>query len=169
MPLFTYPPTPLSLEPDGTFVAATSTAVALPAGSAVFAAVELRATVTITQMRCLLSGSPTGNIDMGVYDASGTNNSPNNLLGHTGANAAATGIFTKSLTANLTLSPGEYWLALLDTVADTAYARGATLSGAAPIMKTSATNLTVLPSTASTVANYATLFSVLALLQNSWS
>jgi hypothetical protein len=120
-------------------------------------------------MRVNISGSPTGNIDMGIYDATGTNNGPNNLLGHTGANAAATGLFTKSLTANLLLSPGQYWLAFLDTVGDSIFARTATAAGLPVVVRTSATNLTVLPSTIGAVADNAIEVGVIGLILNSYS
>jgi hypothetical protein len=162
-------PAPAFLAPEGVFIAATSTGIALPSGSAVLSFVELRVPVTINQMRCTFSGTPTGNVDMGIYDATGSNDLPNNLLGHTGINVAATGSFTKSLTANLSLNPGQYWIALLDTVADSVLARGSGTAGVGPIVKTSATNLTVLPATIGAVANTLNLYSCFALIQNGWS
>lgn len=144
-------------------------ATAITAGAAFFNGIKLDATVTVVQMRINISGSPTGNIDMGIYDATGTNGAPNNLLGHTGAIAATTGLFTKSLTANLVLPPGQYWLALLDTVADSIFGRLTTASGLPVVMRTTATNLTVLPSTVGTVADNANEFGIIALLQNSFS
>lgn len=132
------------------------------AGSAYFSLLILYATVTVTQMRTMLSGSPTGNVDMGIYDNTGTNGAPNNRLGSTGANAAVTGVFTKSLTANLLLNPGIYWLAVVDTVADTFNARNPT-SSMAPAYKTSATNLTVLPATAGAVVDVGNVIATIAL------
>ncbi len=109
---------PQALTPDATDMN-NAAAAALTTNRIYFCSVTLLASVTVTQMRCQFTGAPTGNCDMGIYDATGTNGAPNNLLGHTGAIAATTGLFTKSLTANLPLSPGQYWLAWLDTVADT--------------------------------------------------
>src|SRR5215469_3576958 len=118
MPLFLpLPAAPQALYVPGVENVTATTAVT--AGAAYAAPCQLLAQVTVTQMRCSLSGSPTGNIDMGIFDSTGSNGGPGNLLGHTGANAASTGVFTKSLTANLALSPGLYWLAFLDTVGDT--------------------------------------------------
>ena len=48
------------------------------AGSAYFSLLILYATVTVTQMRTMLSGSPTGNVDMGIYD---NTNSFNPIIG----------------------------------------------------------------------------------------
>lgn len=159
-------PAPFALYTDDITVL---TATTITAGQAQFSAYVLNATVTITQMRCNFSGSPTGNVDMGIYDATGANGSPGNLLGHTGVNVAATGNFTKSLTANLTLSPGQYWLSFLDTVADSVSLRSSNATGIGALMKTSATNLTVLPSTAGTVVNSSQRFGVMALLLNGFA
>lgn len=160
---------PFTLEtPDITVL---STAVSLQAGSAYFSPVLLYASVTVTQMRCNFSAaSPTGNCDMGIYDATGTNGAPGNLLGHTGAIAAATGNFTKSLTANLTLSPGQYWLAFIDTVGtDNPCLRASIVAGLGALYRTTATNLTVLPATTGAVSDTATRVGVMALLLNSFS
>jgi hypothetical protein len=166
MPLFPPPiPPPFTLETADITVL---TPTAIVAGQAFFSSYVLNTAVTVTQMRCNLTGSPTGNIDMGIYDATGANGSPNNLLAHTGAIASATGAFTKSLTANLSLAPSQYWLAFLDTVADTVQLRGG-VTGLGVLMKTSATNLTVLPSVAGTVVNGTTRIGMTALLLSSWS
>lgn len=142
---------------------------ATTAGRAFFAPVTVNAYVTITQMRTWFSGSPTGNADMGIYDSTGANGAPNTLLGHTGANAAASGLFTKSLTANLLLSPGLYWLAFLDTVADSLHTRSLAIAGLSQLYQTSATNLTVLPSTAGTVADSILLLELYALVSGGFS
>jgi hypothetical protein len=106
---------------------------------------------------------------MGIYDSTGTNGAPNNLLGHTGAIVAATGVFTQNLTANLLLSPGRYWLAFLDTVADSVGVRSGLAANIGVNLQTSATNLTVLPSTAGTVVNSIIRTGLIALLSGSWS
>lgn len=146
------------------------TATAITAGRAFFSALPpLYATVTVTQMRCFLSGSPTGNIDMGIYDATGANNAPNNLLGHTGAIAATTGVFTKSLLANTILPPGLYWLAIVDTVADSIGLRSGLAANIGVNVQSSSSALTVLPSTAGTVGNSIIRVGLEALLSGSWS
>ncbi len=109
MPLFTYPPQPWSIYLDDIQAGAVTT---LTAGRIYLNAVVISAPVTIVAMQCTFSAVPTGNCDMGIYDTGF------NLLGHTGAIAAATGIFRQNLIANLTLGPNRYWLAWLDTVAD---------------------------------------------------
>ena len=143
-------------------------AVAVTAGAAFFAFKELFAPVTIAQMRCFFTGSPTGNVDMGIYDATGTNGGPGNLLGHTGAIAASAGVYTKNLTANLSLSQGQYWLAFLDTVADSPDARSANI-GLMPVVRSTATNLTVLPATAGAFASNGILIQMNALILNGFS
>lgn len=168
MPLFPAPlPAPFMLSSDCALSGGSGNPVT--AGAAYFVGYTLLTQVTISQMRTWFSGSPTGNIDMGIYDATGANNAPNNLLGHTGANAAAGGIFTKSLTANLALSPGQYWLAFLDTVADTVLSRSTNVGGLGACYRTTATNLTVLGSTAGTIATQAVIVAIDALLLNSFS
>lgn len=167
MPMFSfYPPPPFVLASD---CALSGTTGAVTAGAAYFIGVVLNAPVTVTQMRTTLSGTPTGNIDMGIYDASGTNRKPGNLLGHTGAYTAASGVFTKSLTANLSLSPGQYWLALVDTVADSIQFRATNGAGMGAIYKTTATNLTTLPSTAGTVAPDSNCIAIEALLSSGFA
>src|SRR5258708_1303363 len=121
MPLFPAPlPGPQMLVTDATDPKKKG-AGALTAGVAYFSSVSVLTTVTVTKMRCQFSGAPTGNVDMGIFDATGANGGPGNMLGHTGAILSATGVFTQNLTAKLTLSPGLYWLAWLDTVAVTAF------------------------------------------------
>jgi len=144
-------------------------AAAVTAGRAFFAPITINTQVTIAQMRTWFSGSPTGNCDLGIYDSTGTNGAPNNRLGSTGANAAAGGMFTKSLTANAVLPPGVYWLAFLDTVADSVHTRTMAVAGLGAIMQTSATNLTVLPSTAGTVADSVLLIELYALISGGFS
>ncbi len=167
MPLFPPPlPTQQILSLPG--IENISTTGAVTAGSAFFVAVYNYAQITATQMRCQFSGSPTGSVSMGIYDATGTNGGPGNLLGNTAANTAATGVFTKNLTANLLLPPGAYWLAFLDTVGDTIFARFPT-AGMAAGYKTSATNLTVLPATSGAIVDAAIIPAIMALLSNSFS
>jgi len=144
-------------------------AAALTASRIYFGPLTLLAPVTITQMRCFLSGTPTGNIDMGVYDATGTNGAPNNLLAHTGAIAAVTGLFTQNLTANLLLFPGKYWLAWLDTVADSIQKAGGAAAGLSPFYVSNST-FTVLPNPLTGgVADTANRVTLLALLSGGFS
>lgn len=142
---------------------------AVTAGSAYFYDVIVNATVTIIQMRTALSGAPTGNIDMGVYDSTGTNGQPNNLLGNTGAQLSATGVFTKSLSANLTLPPGKYWLAIIDTVADSIFQRSSGNAGIGVAYKSTATNLIQLANPAGAIATNATKIYLEALLLGGFS
>ncbi len=129
--MFTNTPLPQLLVADFTDPNGGSLA-ALTANRIYFAPLSLFTSFTITQMRCWLSGAPTGNVDMGIYDTAGTNNTPLNLLGHTGAIAAVTGSFTQNLIANLTLSPGAYWICWLDTAADSVQKVGGVGAGIGP-------------------------------------
>jgi hypothetical protein len=167
MPLFTYPPVPNIVYIQGTENASNNASVT--AGAAFFQLVVVYAPVTIAQIRCYFSGSPTGNVDMGIYDSTGTNGKPNNLLAHTGAIASATGMFTQSLTASYTLTPGNYWLAFLDTVGDSVSSRQPAASGMGPLYRTTATNLTVLGSTAGTIQDINFQVAMFALVSGGYS
>src|SRR6266481_2273470 len=80
-------PAPLSLyEPD---LLALAFGTSFTAGAIFIHSYALLVPVTATSIQCAFSGVPTGNCDMGIFDASF------NLLGHTGAIAATTGLFTK--------------------------------------------------------------------------
>jgi len=141
-----YPPplsAPLLLVADTSDPNAGS-AAALTASRIYFGPMTLYAPVMVTQMRCFFSGAVTGNCDMGIYDSTGPNGVPNNLLAHTGAIAAVTGLFTQNLTANLLLFPGRYWLAWLDTVADSIQKAGGVAAGISPFYVSNST-FTVLP------------------------
>jgi len=138
------------------------------AGQAYASLYTLLASVTLTQMRCCFSGSPTGNIDLGIYDSTGTNGGPGNLQGHTGANAAATGVFTKSLTANVLLSPGNYWIAFLSTIANSVFGRQASGAGMIDSVISSTTGLTVLPSSFGAFTD-SNLVTVLCLVSGGFS
>lgn len=142
---------------------------ALVAGAAFFVAQVLYAPTTFSQMRTWFSGSPTGNVDMGIYDASGGQAAPGNLLAHTGAIAATTGVFTQNLTANITLSPGQYWLAILCTIANSIPVRSTNAAGMGVYARTTSTSLTVLPNTAGTVSTSGSAFAVEALVLNGFS
>jgi hypothetical protein len=159
---------PFTLEaPD---VSVLSASISIAAGAAYLNAVILYSPVTVTQMRCdITNGSPTGNIDMGIYDATGANGLPGNLLGHTGAVAATTGMFTQNLTANLPLGPGRYWLAFLDTASDQPAMRQSVVAGIGTVVRTTVTNLSVLPPVLGSVANNTNKVGLVALLSGSWS
>ena len=167
MPLFIYSPPPLIIETPG--IESASNFAALTAGSAYFSLVQVPAPCTVTNMRCYFNVSPTGNVDMGIYDSKGTNGAPQNLLADTGAIAAATGLFTKVLTANLLLSPGNYWLAIVDTIADSVSSRQSAVSGMGPMYKTTSTALTVLPATAGTISIINFLPAIYALVSGGYS
>ncbi len=155
---------PLALYLDDPAAGAAAAGVA---GAAFFNGISLNACITLTQMRTFLSGTPTGMIDMGIYDASGANSGPGNLLGHTGPISASTGVFTQNLTASLPLAPGQYWLALLDTVADSILVRSSN-AGVFTVMRTSATNLTVLPAVAGAVSDNLNRFFIMGLRQGGY-
>ena len=159
-------PSPLILADSGSLRATGATAVT--AGAAYFTWVNLLVSVTVTQMRVNFSGVPTGNVDMGIYDATGTNGQPNTLLGHTGAIAAATGLFTQNLLSNLLLPAGRYWLAFVDTVADSPF-NSACYAGGPVVYRTSSTALASLPGTAGALIATSLLMAISGLVQGGFS
>lgn len=86
------------------------------AGAIFIVGIVLTANVVITGMKCKM-GTATGNIDMGIYDANF------NLLVSKGATAAvASSVNTLTFANPISLAPGRYWLAWIDTVGtDTVY------------------------------------------------
>lgn len=138
----------------------------LGAGAAYLSGVTLRASILVTAFRCHIGTvpTPTGNVDMGIYDSN------LNLLVHTGATAAASGILTVTLTTPYPLAPGNYWLAWLDTVSDSVYCVESNLTGLMVTARSVATGMSVLPGTLSgatqpTIARIA----MLALRQGGFS
>jgi len=92
---------------------------AVSAGTIYFNGFELLATTTFSAMRLGFGGSPTGNVQLGVYDSTAANSKPGVLQGSTALVAATAGMNTINLTQNMTLNPGQYWMAMMDTQADT--------------------------------------------------
>lgn len=81
--------------------------------------------VTLTNVRCGFGTvGGTGHFDVGIYDATGTNGAPNNLLAHAAATnttlATTNGVQTPTLIGgNIILNPARYWLALwIDNAVD---------------------------------------------------
>lgn len=166
MPLFINRPSPIVIT--DMFSLANGTA-AITAGFAFYTGFTLQGTTTFSKMRTVLGGAPTGNIDLGIYDATGTNGLPGTLLGHTGAQTSATGVFTKNLLANTTLSPGQYWLALVDTVADTFNFFNSGAAGMGAFARSNAGGLSVLPATAGAASAQGQTFAMEALVLNGFS
>ena len=169
MPIFLQPVAPFILNNEAFGFAGGAGTTAAVAGSAILCSAIVRAPITLTQMRMVFSGAVTGNVDMGIYDSSGAGKNPGNLLGHTGALAATTGLFTKNLTANLPLSPGQYWLAFIDTAADQYWSASQSTAGIVTAMKTTSTALTVLPATIGAIADYNVSPALCGLILNGWS
>ena len=141
----------------------------LVAGRAFFISQVIYSATTFSQMRTFFFAAPTGNVDMGIYDATGGAAAPGNLLAHTGAIAATAGLFTKSLTSNVTLQPGQYWMAIVDTVADSIPIRVTSSAGLGAFAQTTSTALTVLPATAGTVTEASNVCLVNALVSGGFS
>ena len=162
-------PAPFFLGPDTLVLATNGTGPAI-AGQIIANGYVLNTNVSISSMRIGFSGSPTGTVQLGIYSANTTNNFPAQLLGSTPTFTATAGIITKNFNSILNLTPGLYWLAFLDTVADTVFGTGGTAgAGFYATVLTTATGLSSLPSTfgAASTNNVAMAFS--ALITNGWS
>ena len=159
MPLFNPPlPTPQALY-DGE-LATTGSAVGAATTVYLVATRELLVPATLTNVRCgFATVGGTGHYDVGIYDATGANGAPNNLLAHAASTitalATATGNQTPALIGgNLALIPGRYWLALwIDNATDTIFRPGASAAGRAVTM--SGTNAGPLPALASSITGLA--------------
>ena len=113
------------------------------AGAIFINGIIVSAPLTILAMECRM-GTATGNIDMGIYDVNF------NLLVHKGATAAASGLNTLTFASPLPLSPGQYWLAWMDTIGtDTVYEANSGLGGFQLTQRSVATTFTQIAANAS--------------------
>lgn len=159
MPLFNPPlPTPQALY-DGE-IATTASSAGVANTCYLVATRELLVPATLTNVRCGFNTvGGTGHYDVGIYDATGTNGAPGNLLAHAASSATALATAAGNQTpaligGNLSLSPGRYWLALwIDNATDTIFRPGASAVGRAVTM--SGTNAGPLPALASSITSLA--------------
>ena len=157
MPLFNPPLPAQQALYDGEL--ATTGAAAGVATTCYLVGVVLWTPATLTNVRCGFGAGGSGHYDVGIYDATGTNGAPNNLLAHAAATATsiatATGNQTPALIGgNLALAAGRYWLALwIDNATDTIFRPGASAVGRAVTM--SGTNAGPLPALASSITSLA--------------
>lgn len=155
-------------------LAATSSSAGV-ANTAYLVGVTLRVNAVMTAIRVRFAAGGSGHFDLGVYDATGTNNTPNNLLAHAASTAAsiatATGTQTPAfIGGNLPLSPGNYWLAFwIDNATDTW--NKASANANIPVIQsgTNAGPLPVLASSLSGLANGNLKPLLEGLFLNNWS
>src|ERR1700726_592831 len=90
--------------------------------------VPVPVTMTGMRMRLVTSDAGAGHYDMGIYDATGTNNAPGSLKAHCASSSTALSTGSSSnvvfsptfIGGNLSLQAGLYWLALwTDNTTDT--------------------------------------------------
>jgi len=169
MPLFAIPPAPQALY-DGEICTTSSSAVT--ANTVYFIGTSLYAPATLTGIRVRFSTGGNGHYDIGIYDATGTNGAPGNLLAH--AAATNTSLVTSSATltpafinGNLALSPGRYWLALwVDNSTDAVNRQLASQNVGVVVVMTSTGPL---PATASGLSNGTLKPVLVGLLSGGWS
>ncbi len=150
MIIISNPPTPHILTSETQQAAASNTATT--AGAIFFQGVVLYGAIVLSQLRCNFAAVIPGNVDMGIYDATGPNLGPGNLLAHTGAIVATANIFTQPLQGgNILLNPGKYWMAFLSTAADTVSTKNTQASTLAANYRSVGIAFTVLPATAPTL------------------
>jgi hypothetical protein len=158
---------------DGEVAAGVSTAPV--ATTAYLVAVKLTAPATLTGIRVRFGVGGTGHYDVGIYDATGANGAPNNLLAHAAAVASSLITSTATLTpaligGNLVLSPGNYWLAVwCENAADTIF-RVTAGNNMAPVQSgTTAGPLPALASSLTALGNSNFKPIIVGLLLGGWS
>lgn len=164
---------------------ASSSAAGAPGANntAYLVAVELRVPFTLSSIRVRFGTGGNGFYDVGIYDATGANDGPNNLLAHAAAanNSLATASNTtvspaliagsRSLVGgNLPLEPGKYWLAVwMSSTSDTIIR----VNGASGmVIVQSGTNAGPLPAAASSLSGLANVVFkpiIMGLKSGGWS
>ncbi len=149
---------------------------ALTANGVYLVGVVLNAPVTLTGVRLRFAAGGSGHYDVGIYDSSGTNGAPGNLLAHAAATstslATATGTQSPTFTGgNLNLAPGKYWLAVwVDNATDTVNKQSA--SGNMAVIQSGTVTAGPLPAAASSItglANATVKPLLIGLISGSWS
>jgi parallel beta-helix repeat protein len=144
------------------------------ANTAYLVGVYLPAPATLTAIRVRFAIGGNGHYDVGMYDASGANGAPGNLLAHAAATATSlvtsAATLTPAMISNVNLAPGRYWLALwVDNAVDTFNKQSG--SGNVVVVQ-SGTNAGPLPALASNLAglaNGALKPLLIGLLSGGWS
>lgn len=134
------------------------------ANNCYFSPIIIQTTVTVTAMRTQIGTAGNGQIQMGIYDASG------NLLASSAKATTTTGIMTLAFSTPLTIGPGRYYLALwIDNAVDTTYSANGTTPGAWPALN--GTNAGGLPAQMATSnpTNFHRRLALLALIQGGWT
>ncbi len=139
-----------------------ATSTTLVAEAVYLYAFEIDSTITITGGKWRTGTTAAGTCDVGVYDMNG------NLLGHTGqvSNIVSTNM-SAALLVNVTLSPGQYFMALWASVATDDYlgisSTGTFASESRNRIATNATSATGLPATTGGYADNPTRIPAMSL------
>jgi len=135
----------------------------------------LQAQVVASAMRVRFSSGGAGNYDLGIYDSTGANGKPGNLLGHCASTAtslaSSSATLSPALLANVTLPPGVYWLAFWISDTTDTWNKQSISGNMAPVMSGTIT-AGPLPANASSVTglgNASVMPIIEALLNNEWS
>lgn len=171
--MFTTTPTPWALYNGETGL---NTAGAVVATTAYLVPVVLEAPATITSVRVRFVTGGNGHYDVGIYDATGVNGAPNNLLAHAAATAtslATAGNTTASpafINGNLSLPPGRYWLAFwIDNGTDTFTQKVSVATLGMVQTGTTAGPLPALASSLSGLAETGVKPNIIGLVQGGWA
>jgi hypothetical protein len=136
--------------------------------------VFLQSYKVLNAMRVRFATGGAGHYDLGIYDATGTNGAPGNLLAHAASSntslVTSSATLTPAMLTSVNLTPGPYWLAMwIDNATDTFNKQSASGSMSVILSGTSAGPLPSLGSSISSLTN-ATLKPILiGLFANSWS
>jgi hypothetical protein len=127
----------------------------------------------LTALRVSFGAGGAGHYDVGIYDSTGLNEDPGNLLAHAASTnvslVTATGVQTPAfLTGNLGIGKGLYWLALwIDNATDTINKSATISTGRCPIrMMTGVAG--PLPSVASGLVNASLKPIIVGILSTGW-
>ena len=152
------------------------TASAAPGATIVsLVGVTLYAPAVLTGIRVRFAVGGNGHYDVGIYDATGTNSGPGNLLAHAAATSSTLITSAATLTpsfinGNISLSPGRYWLALwTENGSDTVNKQTGSGNVVVAMSGTNAGPLPALASSISSLANNGLEVILIGMLSGGWT
>lgn len=111
--IFTASPEAVGMERVATNTGARSSATWPSANRAIYVPFQIPETATFQRAYSYNGATANGNIDIGIYDLSGTRLASTGATAQSGTNA----VQSIALTAAVTLTPGRYYMAMLGTSA----------------------------------------------------
>ncbi len=169
------PTPPLALYTDQG-IGTTSSQAAGAANTVYFVLLPpLQAQVVINAMRVRFASGGAGNYDLGIYDSTGANGKPGNLLAHCASTstslATSSATLSPALLSNVTLPPGIYWLAMWISNTTDTWNKQSVSGNMAPVLSGTVA-AGPLPASASSVSGLgnASVYPIIeALINGEWS